>query len=144
MELEYPSECPGPRARGGEMATKLYRVRSTKSDGTEIVWIAFRKDPPVRYAKAIDGLSADVDADSRQRHSVDELFTFEEAEQWYEYLERHYHGDLDSEIVEVDLPLAPNTEALSYASSERTRREAKRAGYPFSHFEVHGYEVQHS
>ena len=122
------------------MATKLYRVRSTKSDGTEIRWIAFRKDPPVPYAKAIKGLSADVDAGPRQRHSVDELFTFEEAEQWYEYLERHY-GDLDSEIVEVDLPLAPNTKALSYASSERIRREAKRAGYPFSNFEVHGYEV---
>jgi hypothetical protein len=126
------------------MTTKLYRVRSTKSDGTEIVWIAFRKDPPVRYAKAIEGLSADVGANSRQRHSVDELFTFEEAEQWYEYLERHYHGDLDSEIVEVDLPLSPNTEALSYASSEWIRQEAKRAGYPFSHFEVHRYEVQHS
>ena len=126
------------------MATKLYRVRSTKSDGTEIVWIAFGRNPPVRYAKAIDGLSADVDAGPRQRHSVDELFTFEEAEQWYEYLERHYHGDLDSEIVEEALPLAPDAEALSYGSSERIRREAKRAEYPFSHFEVHGYEVQQS
>jgi len=125
------------------MATKLYRVRSTKSDGTEIVWIAFRKDPPVRYAKAIEGLSADFDATERQRQSVDELFTYEEAKQWLDYLERHY-GDLDSEIVEEPLPLAPNTEALSYGSSERIRREAKRAGYPFSHFEVHGYEVQHS
>jgi hypothetical protein len=141
MELGYPSECPGPRARGGEMETKLYRVRSTRSDGTEIVWIAFGKDPPVRYAKAIEGLSADVEAGPRQRHSVDELFTFEEAEQWYEYLERHYSGDLESEIVEVALPLAPNTKALSYASSEWIRREAKRAGYPFSNFEVHGYEV---
>ena len=126
------------------MATKLYRVQSTKSDGTEIVWIAFRKDPPVRYAKAIEGLSADVDAGPRQRHSVDELFTFEEAEQWYEYLERHYSGDLESEIVEVALPLGPNTKALSYASSKRIRREAIRAGYPFSNFEVHGYEVQQS
>ena len=126
------------------MATKLYRVRSTRSEGTEIVWIAFRKNPPIRYAKAIEGLSADVDAGPRQRHSVDELFTFEEAEQWYEYLERHYSGDLESEIVEVDLPLPPDAGALSYASSERIRREAKRAGYPFSHFEVHGYEVQHS
>jgi hypothetical protein len=123
------------------MATKLYQVRSTKSDGTEIIWIGFRTDPPVRYAKAIKGLSADVDAGPRQRHSVDELFTFKEAEQWHEYLERHYSGDLESEIVEVDLPLPPDAEALSYASSERIRREAKRAGYPFSNFEVHGYEV---
>lgn len=124
------------------MTTKLYRVRSTKSDGTEIVWIAFRKDPPVPYAKAIEGLSADLDACPRQRHSVDELFTFEEAEQWYEYLERHYHGDLDSEIDDgVALPLAPNAEALSYGSSEGIRQEAKRARYPFSHFEVHRYEV---
>jgi hypothetical protein len=89
------------------MATKLYRVRSTKSDGTKIVWIAFRRDPPVRYAKAIEGLSADLEATGRQRQSVDELFTYEEAERWLHYLERHY-GDLDSEIVEVDLPLAPD------------------------------------
>jgi hypothetical protein len=125
------------------MATKLYRVRSTKSDGTEIIWLAFRNDPPVRYAKAIKGLSADFDATERQRQSVDELFTSEEAEQWLDYLERHY-DDLDSKIVEEALPLAPDAEALSYGSSERIRREAKRAGYPFSHFEVHGYEVQHS
>jgi hypothetical protein len=47
------------------MATKLYRVRSTKSDGTEFVWIAFRKEPPVR---------------------CDELFTHDEAEQLIDYL----------------------------------------------------------
>jgi hypothetical protein len=126
------------------MATKLYRVQSTKSDDTEIIWLAFRKDPPVRYAKAIEGLSEDGEATGRQRQSVDELFTYEEAEQWLDYLERHY-GDLDSEIDGgVDLPLAPNAEALSYGSSEGIRQEAKRAGYPFSHFEVHRYEVQHS
>src|SRR5918995_6207418 len=118
MELGYPSEYPGPRARGGEMATKLYRVRSTKSDGTEIVWIAFRKEPPVRYAEAIKGASAALDVDPRQRHSVDELFTFEEAEQWCEYLERHY-GDLHSKIDPVDLPLAPDAKALSYTSGDR-------------------------
>ena len=122
------------------MATKLYRVRSTKSDGTEIVWIIIRKDPPVRYAKAIKGLSADVEATGRQRQSVDELFTDKEAKQWLDYLERHY-DDLHSKIVEVALPLAPDAEALSYAPGERIRREAKKAGYPFSHFEVHGYEV---
>src|ERR671912_239060 len=108
MELGYPSECSGPRARGGEMATKLYRVRSTKSDGTEIIWIAFRNDPPVPYANAIKGLrSAPPGATGRQRQSVDELFTYEEAERWLDYLERHY-GDLHSKIDPVDLPLAPD------------------------------------
>ena len=125
------------------MATKLYRVRSTKSDGTEIIWIAFRNDPPVPYAKAIKGLSADVEATERQRHSVDELFTFEEAEQWYEYLERHYGGDLHSKIVEVDLPLAPDAEALSYTSGDRHLLKPIKAGDPFS-LEVRGYEVQQS
>src|SRR5215208_3783279 len=111
MELGYPSECPGPRARGGEMATKLYRVRSTKSDGTGIVWIAFRKDPPVPYGDAIKGLNAHWTASDRQRHSVDELFTYEEAEQWLDYLKRHY-DDLDSKIdPPVPLPLAPDAEA---------------------------------
>ena len=125
------------------MATKLYRVQSTKSDGTEIVWIIIRKDPPVRYAKAIEGLSADVDANSRQRHSVDELFTDKEAEQWLDYLERHY-GELHSKIGEVALPLAPDAEALSYTSGERRLVKPNKAGYPFSHFEVLGYEVQQS
>jgi|SRR5215218_2822511 len=124
------------------MATKLYRVRSTKSDGTGIVWIAFRKDPPVPYGDAIKGLNAHWTASDRQRHSVDELFTYEEAEQWLDYLKRHY-DDLDSKIdPPVPLPLAPDAEALSYAPpSERIRQETKKAGYPFSHFEVHGYEV---
>jgi hypothetical protein len=128
MELGYPSECPGPRARGGEMATKLYRVQSTKSDGTKIVWIALEKKyPPVRYAKAIEGLSADVEAIERQQHSVDELFTYEEAKQWLEYLKRHY-GDLDSEIVDVALPLAPNAEALSYAPPRRENTTGNEKG----------------
>jgi len=122
------------------MATKLYRVRSTKSDGTEIVWIAFRKDPPVPYAKAIGGLSADVEATGRQRQSIDELFTHEEAERWLDYLKRHY-GDLDSKIVEVALPLAPDAEALSYTSGDRQLLKPIKAEDPFS-LEVRGYEVQ--
>ena len=125
------------------MATKLYRVQSTKSDGTEIVWIAFRKDPPVRYAKAIKGLSADVEATGRQRQSVDELFTYEEAERWLDYLERHY-SDLHSKIVEIDLPLAPDAEALSYTSGDRRLLKPSGVGDPFSNFEVRGYEVQQS
>jgi hypothetical protein len=126
------------------MATKLYRVRSTKSNGTEIIWIGFRNDPPVRYAKAMKGLSADLEATGRQRQSVDELFTYEEARQWLDYLERHYR-DLHSKIVEVDLPLAPDAEALSYTSGDRQLLKPNKAGYPFSsHFEVRGYEVQQS
>ena len=125
------------------MATKLYRVRSTKSDGTEIVWIAFRRDPPVRYAKAIEGLSADLEATGRQRQSVDELFTYEEAERWLDYLERHY-GDLHSKIDPVDLPLAPDAKALSYTSGDRRLLKPSGVGDRFSNFEVRGYEVQHS
>ena len=124
------------------MATKLYQVRSTKSDGTEIIWIAFRNDPPVPYAKAIKGLSADVEATGRQRQSVDELFTHEEAERWLDYLKRHY-SDLHSKIVEVDLPLAPDAEALSYTSGDRQLLKPIKAGDPFS-LEVRGYEVQQS
>ena len=124
------------------MATKLYRVRSTKSDGTEIVWIAFRKDPPVPYAKAIKGLSADVEATGRQRQSVDELFTHEEAERWLDYLKRHYDYP-HSKIDEVDLPLAPDAKALSYTSGDRHLLKPIKAGDPFS-LEVRGYEVQQS
>jgi len=125
------------------MATKLYQVRSTKSDGTEIIWIAFRNDPPVRYAKAIKGLSADFDATERQRQSVDELFTHEEAEQWLDYLKRHY-DDLDSKIVEEPLPLAPDAEALSYTSGDMQLLKPIKAEDPFSLFEVRGYEVEQS
>ena len=124
------------------MATKLYRVQSTKSDGTEIIWIAFRNDPPVPYAKAIKGLSADLEATGRQRQSVDELFTDKEAEQWLDYLERHY-DDLHSKIVEVALPLAPDAKALSYTSGDRQLLKPIKAGDPFS-LEVRGYEVQQS
>ena len=128
------------------MATKLYRVRSTKSDGTEIDWIIIRNDPPVRYAKAIKGVSASLDATERQRQSVDELFTDKEAEQWLDYLERH-DSDLHSKIVPVDLPLAPDEEALSYTSGDRRllKPNKNKAGYPFPpSFEVLGYEVQQS
>jgi len=124
------------------MATKLYRVRSTKSDGTEIIWIAFRNDPPVSYAIAIKGLSADVEATERQRQSVDELFTYEEAEQWLDYLKRHY-DDLDSKIVPVPLPLAPDAEAFSYTSGDMQLLKPIKAEDPFS-LEVRGYEVQQS
>ncbi len=123
------------------MATELYRVRSTKADRTEIIWLAFRREPPVPYAEAtIKGLSAEVEANERQRQAVDELFTYEEAEQWLTYLRNHY-GELDSEIVAKALPLEPDAGALSYSSGERIRPEARKEDYPFSDFEVHRYEV---
>jgi hypothetical protein len=86
------------------MATKLYRVRSTKDDGAKIIWIALdRKHPPVRYATAIKGLSADVEAGDRAQEAVDELFTYEEA-----------------------LPLEPTAKALSYTGAARLRRVVKK------------------
>ena len=127
------------------MATKLYRVRSTKSDGTEIVWIAFRKAPPVRYAKAIEGLSADVEATGRQRQSVDELFTYDEAKQLIDYLSKHYDG-LRSKMVEEALPLEPTVQALHYTkrhytkSDVRLRPVVKTVNYPFPD-SVEVYEV---
>jgi hypothetical protein len=124
------------------MATKLYRVRSTKSDGTEIIWIAFRNDPPVDYAKAIKGLSAEIEATERQRQSVDELFTDKEAKQWLDYLKRHYDYP-HSEIEPVALPLAPDAEALSYTSGDRQLLKPIKAEDPFF-LEVRGYEVQQS
>jgi hypothetical protein len=120
------------------MVTKLYRVRSTQDDGTEIIWVATRNEPPVPYTEAVKGLSAEIEAGDRVREAVDELFTHEEAQRWVEYLRRHYPG-LTSNIVEVALPLEQAAEALSYSSSERMRQERKKADYPFSDFEVHRY-----
>jgi hypothetical protein len=124
------------------MATKLYRVRSTKDDGSQIIWVALgRQHPPVSYAAAIKGLSADLDAGERARDAVDELLTYQEAENWLAYLRRHY-DDLRSEIVEEALPLEPTARALSYPTGDtRLLRVVKKEGYPFSDFEVHGYEV---
>jgi hypothetical protein len=114
------------------MATKLYRVRSTKSDGTEIVWIAFRKEPPVRYAEAIKGASADLDVGERAREAVDELFTYDEAEQLIDYLSKHY-DKLRSKIVEEALPLEPTVQALHYTrrSDVRLRPVVEKEDYPF-------------
>jgi hypothetical protein len=118
------------------MATKLCRVRSTKSDGTKIVWIAFRKDnTPGRYAEAIKGASADLDVGDRAREAVDELFTYDEAEQLIDYLSKHY-DDLRSKIDEEELPLEPTVQALHstrrQASDDVKLREVvKKDDYPF-------------
>jgi hypothetical protein len=125
------------------MATKLYRVRSTKSDGTKIVWIAFRKDnTPGRYAEAIKGASADLDVGVRAREVVDELFTYDEAEQLIDYLSKHY-DDLRPKIVEEALPLEPTVQPLRYTRSDvRLRPVVKKEDYPFpDSVEVYRYEV---
>jgi len=120
------------------MLTKLYRVHSIRDD-VRIVWIALdRRVPPVRYAAAIQGLSADVEATDRQREAVDELFTREEAEAWAAYLSKHY-GERPA-IVEEPLPLNVDIKALSYPhdGAPDLIRPVRRADYPFS-FSVYGY-----
>ena len=42
------------------------------------------------YADVIEGLGSGDQADLFRRNAVDELFTFEEAEAWVAYLQRHY------------------------------------------------------
>jgi hypothetical protein len=129
-----------------EMVDKLYRVRSTKDEfkghrDVEITWIAIRvvgDDPPIPYADAIKGLSADVEATDIQRMAVDEFFTREEAEKWVDYL--HKHGDYQStDIVEEPLPLAGYIVGLSYprGGREDLLTPVREADYPFS-FEVRG------
>jgi hypothetical protein len=133
-----------------EMVDKLYRVRSTKDEfnghrDVEITWIAMRYDPPLRYAKAIEGLSADVEAKESAQGAVDELFTREEAEKWVEYLHKHFDYQ-STEIVEEPLPLDENITGYSYPhpGGEDLLRPVKAAvkevDYPFS-FEVCGYYV---
>jgi hypothetical protein len=126
------------------MATKLCRVRTTKEEfkgyhDVEITWIAMdRKEPPVHYADAIEGLSADVEANGRQRDAVDELFTRDEAEAWAGYLRKHY-DDKSVEIVEQLLPLGADIRGLSYPQGgPNLLRPVRENDYPFR-FEVYGY-----
>ena len=119
------------------MVDKLYRVRTTM-DELEIIWIAIRDDPPLPYANAIEGLSANVEAEPPQQHAVDELFTREEAEKWVDYLRKHYNYQ-STEIVEEPLPLDKNITGLSYSHSGGALLYPVKAGdYPFS-FGVYGY-----
>ena len=100
------------------MIAKLYRVQ-TRTDAIEgyddvlVTWVAAgREAPPAPYANAIEGLGSDDEADLYRRNAVDELFTFEEAEEWVDYLQSHYGGE-SAEVVEEPLPLPGNAMALS-------------------------------
>jgi hypothetical protein len=100
------------------MIAKLYRVQ-TRTDAIEgyddvlVTWVAAgREAPPAPYADAIEGLGSDDEADLYRRNAVDELFTFEEAEEWVDYLQSHYGGE-SAEVVEEPLPLPGNAMALS-------------------------------
>jgi hypothetical protein len=107
------------------MAATLYRVQ-TRTDAIEgyddvlITWAAEGRTAPVApYADVIEGLGSGDHADQFRRNAVDELFTFEEAQAWVAYLQRHYSSE-SSEVVEQPLPLPPNAVArLSVASYAR-------------------------
>jgi hypothetical protein len=144
------------------MGTKLYRVRTTKDNfmgysNVEITWIALGRPtdkPPVRYAYAIEGLSADVEANPQQEQAVDELFNREEAEDLVAYL-RKYYPDERTEIVEVPLPLRKDIKGFSHPQGLPLRKDIKgfshpqgmpkleqlkeKYDYPFSSFSVWGY-----
>ncbi len=129
------------------MVDKLYRVLSTKDEikghrDVGITWIAMRDDPPLPYANAIKGLSANVEAREPAQRAVDELFTREEAEKWFDYLHKHCNYQ-NTEIVEEPLPLDEDIAGLSYPHGRedllRPVKEAVKEGdYPFS-FEVCGH-----
>jgi hypothetical protein len=100
------------------MAATLYRVQ-TRTDAIEgyddvlITWAAEGRTSPVApYADVIEGLGSGDEADLFRRNAVDELFTFEEAQAWVAYLQRHYSSE-SSEVVEQPLPLPGNPVALS-------------------------------
>src|SRR5215217_2115174 len=100
------------------MNATLYRVQ-TRTDAIEgyddvlITWAAEGRTSPVApYADVIEGLGSGDHADLFRRNAVDELFTFEEAEAWVTYLQRHYSNE-SSEVVEQPLPLPGNAVALS-------------------------------
>src|SRR5215207_985827 len=100
------------------MAATLYRVQ-TRTDAIEgydhvlITWAAAGRTAPVApYADVIEGLGPGDEADLFRRNAVDELFTFEKAQAWVAYLQRHYSNE-SSEVVEQPLPLPGNAVALS-------------------------------
>jgi hypothetical protein len=78
------------------MGPTLYRVQ-TRTDAIEgyddvlISWAAAGRTAPVApYADVIEGLGSGDEAELFRRNAVDELFTFEEAQAWAAYLQRHY------------------------------------------------------
>ncbi len=104
----------------------------------EITWLAIWDEPPIPYAEAIKGLSAEPEARDIQRMAVDEFFTREEAEKWVDYLNRHCNYQ-STEIVEEPLPLVENITGLSYPhGGENLLPLVKEEDYPFS-FKVYGY-----
>src|SRR5687768_6596216 len=127
------------------MAATLYRVQ-TRTDAIEgyddvlITWAAEGRTSPVApYADVIEGLGSSDHADLFRRNAVDELFTFEEAEVWVAYLQRHYSNE-SSEVVEQPLPLPPNAVALSempVGSGVDQIMPVREEDYPFS-FHVYG------
>src|SRR5215204_6839507 len=128
------------------MAATLYRVH-TRTDAIEgyddvlITWAAEGRTSPVApYVDVIEGLGSGDHADLFRRNAVDELFTFEEAEVWVAYLQRHYSSSESSEVVEQPLPLPPNAVALSempVGSGVDQIMPVREEDYPFS-FHVYG------
>jgi len=127
------------------MAATLYRVQ-TRTDAIEgyddvlITWAAEGRTSPVApYADVIEGLGSGDHADLFRRNAVDELFTFEEAQAWVAYLQRHYSNE-SSEVVEQPLPLPPNAVALSempVGSGVDQIMPVREEDFPFS-FHVYG------
>jgi hypothetical protein len=126
------------------MAAKLYRVQ-TRTDAIQgyddvlITWTAAGRDaPPAPYADVVEGLGSGDEADLFRRQAVDELFTFEEAEAWVAYLQRH--GYESSEVMEQPLPIPENAVALSdmpVGGGVDQILLVREEGYPFA-FPVYG------
>ena len=144
---------------GGEGASgpTLYRVHTTASafeydgrryDNVRINWLAKERDePPVPYAKVIDGwksVEAGGPGESWQQKeyakaAVDELFTLEEACAWCSYLKAHYQ-DETAHISLARLPLEFDVmplSAVSPHSGEGLVAVPRLEGYPFT-FKVLG------
>ena len=127
------------------MAATLYRVQ-TRTDAIEgyddvlITWAAEGRTSPVApYADVIEGLGSGDEPDLFRRNAVDELFTFEEAQAWVAYLQRHYSSE-SSEVVVQPLPLPPNAVALSdmpVGSGVDQIMPVREEDFPFS-FQVYG------
>jgi hypothetical protein len=127
------------------MTATLYRVQ-TRTDAIEgyddvlITWVAAGREAPVTsYADVIKGLGSSDEADLFRRNAVDELFTFEEAQAWAAYLQRHY-DDESAEVVEQPLPLPGDAMALSdipVGEGVDQIMPLREEDYPFS-FPVYG------
>lgn len=131
---------------------RLYRVNTTASafeydgrryDDVWITWLAKERDePPVPYAKVIDGwenLQAGGPEQPWQqvecaKAAVDELFTLEEAYAWCSYLKKQYQ-DETAHISLARLPLeiaVMPLSAVSTGSGEGLVAVPHLEGYPFT------------